>query len=213
MSPGHADPGYLNTGDENGLQWLPAETDVSIRPGWFYHPSEDEKVKTPKELVNLYYQSVGRNSLLLLNIPPNRAGRLDETDVENIKQAREILDETFAKNVAIRAASKLLTDKQLTSFIKIKEKGSVIVDFKKPTAIDRGLFQENISRGQKNKKALLQYWKDDKWENLTEFTTIGYKRLLRFPTITTTKLKLTILESKQPVELSEIGFYKASERE
>jgi alpha-L-fucosidase len=91
MAPGKADAAYLNTGDPNGKYWIPAETDVSIRPGWFYHASENDKVKTPKELVNLYYQSVGHNSLLLLNIPPNREGLLSDMDVKNIKSSGKFL--------------------------------------------------------------------------------------------------------------------------
>lgn len=82
IAPGIADEKYLNTGDINGSRWIPAETDVSIRKGWFYHASENATVKSGKELVDLYYKSVGRNSLLLLNIPPNRKGQLDEHDVE-----------------------------------------------------------------------------------------------------------------------------------
>ena len=74
MMPGVADPKYLNKGDENGVKWIPAETDVSIRPGWFWHEKQNSQVRSAKNLVNLYYQSVGRNSLLLLNIPPNKQG-------------------------------------------------------------------------------------------------------------------------------------------
>jgi alpha-L-fucosidase len=213
MAPGKADPKYLNTGDPDGKQWIPAETDVSIRPGWFYHAAEDNKVKSGKELVNLYYQSVGRNSLLLLNIPPNREGQLSSQDVANIKEFRTILNETFSHNLAKAVAKKSLTDKALNTFVVLKEGESEIVDFGKPVSFDRALFQENIANGQRNEKAVLEYWKDNQWQKINEFTTIGYKRLLRFPAVTTSKVRITIAKAIQPVQLAEIGFYKASEKE
>ena len=213
MAPGKADANYLNTGDSNGKYWIPAETDVSIRPGWFYHASENDKVKTPKELVNLYYQSVGHNSLLLLNIPPDREGLFSQNDIDNITAFRNMLDETFKNNFAKRNVSPPLTDKNLSTFISLKINQPLIVDFKKPTAINRALFQENIATGQRIEKALLEYWDGNSWKKITDFTTVGYKRLLRFDSITAQKLRLTIIESKGRVELAEIGFYKASEKE
>jgi alpha-L-fucosidase len=213
MAPGKADSKYLNTGDPDGKLWIPAETDVSIRPGWFYHPSEDSQVKTGRELVNLYYQSVGRNSLLLLNVPPNRQGRLSWQDVASLKQFRAILDETFRTDLAQGRTNKKLTDKSLRSFLTLKQGESMVISFGQPVSFDRALFQEHIVGGQRNEEALLEYWKDGGWKPITSFTTIGYKRLLRFPLVTTDKVRLTIRSARQPVQLAEAGFYKASEKE
>ena len=94
---------YLNKGDENGKNWVVGQCDVSIRPGWFYHESENAKVKSPAQLVDLYYKSVGRNAIFLLNIPPNREGLFEKEDVESLKQFKKILDETFAVNLAADA--------------------------------------------------------------------------------------------------------------
>ena len=213
MAPGKADASYLNVGDPNGKYWIPAETDVSIRPGWFYHASENDKVKSPKELVNLYYQSVGHNSLLLLNIPPNRDGLLSETDVKNIAAFRKILNETFAINFAKEHVPSALTDKKLSSFILFKVNQPLIIDFKKAVKIDRALFQENIATGQRIFKALIEYWDGKDWKTIDEFTTVGYKRLLRFKEINAYKIRFTILESKGTVQLAEIGFFLASKKE
>ena len=213
MAPGKADPSYLNVGDPNGKNWVPAETDVSIRPGWFYHPKENDKVKSPKDLVNLYYQSVGHNSLLLLNIPPNREGLLSDQDVASIIGFRKILNETFATNFARGNVASSLTDKKLNTFILLKANQPLVIDFKKPVEIDRAMLQENIATGQRIVKALIEYWDGTTWEKLDEFTTVGYKRLLRFDVHTTQKIRLTILESKGIVQLAEIGFYKASGKE
>lgn len=212
-SPGHADPKYLNTGDPNGPLWIPAETDVSIRPGWFWHEAENNKVRTAQNLVNLYYQSVGRNSLLLLNIPPNKDGLLEETDVKAIKEFRSILNETFADNLADRFANQKLTDKKLSTFITLKTQQPIVIDFKRKVAFDRALFQENIANGQRIEEATLEYWAGNKWQPISSFTTVGYKRLLRFKSITSTKVRLTIIKAKAAVHLAEIGFYKASARE
>jgi alpha-L-fucosidase len=213
MAPGKADAKYLNTGDPDGKIWIPAETDVSIRPGWFYHDKENDKVKSPEQLVNLYYQSVGHNSLLLLNIPPNKEGLFSENDVNNITAFRNILNETFKNNFAKGKVLSSLTDSKLNTFLSLKINQPLIIDFKKPVKIDRAMLQENIATGQRIKKALLEYWDGSQWKNLESFTTVGYKRLLRFDVLTIKKLRLTILESKGTVQLSEIGFFKASEKE
>ncbi len=113
LAPGKADPAYLNTGDKAGTSWVPAETDVSIRPGWFYHPEEDSLVKDGKALANLYYQSVGRNSLLLLNVPPNQSGLISAADSNNLMDFKKILDETFSKNLLQGSAGKSLADGDL----------------------------------------------------------------------------------------------------
>jgi alpha-L-fucosidase len=211
LAPGKADEKYLNTGDSKGAQWVPAETDVSIRPGWFYHEKENNKVKSPKELVNLYYKSVGRNSLLLLNIPPNKKGLIENKDAENIIEFRSILDETFEKNFAKGIVDKALTDKKLATNLLVFK--PLIIDFKKEIMIDRALIQENIAEGQRIEKAKIEYWNGKKWLLLEEFTTIGYKRLLRFDAIKTSKVRFTVVSTKAPVLLSEIGFFKASNRE
>lgn len=213
MAPGKADPGYLNTGDSNGKSWIPAETDVSIRPGWFYHASEDDKVKTGKQLIDLYYQSVGRNSLLLLNIPPNRQGTFSDADVNSLKEFRTILNETFKNNFAAGNTDKALTDKKLSTYITLRENEPLIIDFKKRVTFDRAMLQENIAAGQSNEEALLEYWDGKEWQKVNQFTTIGYKRLLRFPAVTASKVRVTVLKAKQPVQLAEAGFYKASDKE
>ena len=158
LAPGKADPKYLNIGDENGKNWIPAETDVSIRPGWFWHAKENDKVRSPQNLVNLYYQSVGRNSLLLLNIPPNNEGLFEATDIKAIKEFRSILNETFAKNLASIKADKRLTDKKLSTFVPVKTNVPLVVSFGKKVSFDRVMLQENIAYGQKIKSGLIEYW-------------------------------------------------------
>ena len=213
MAPGKADATYLNTGDINGKYWIPAETDVSIRPGWFYHASENDKVKTPQELMNLYYQSVGCNSLLLLNIPPNREGLLSEQDVKNIESFQKIINETFQTNLARGYASSSLTDKKLNTFISLNVNDPYVIDFKKAVQLDRAVLQENIANGQAIMNGLLEYWDGKDWQKLEAFTTVGYKRLFRFNLITTQKIRLTVSESKRTVQLAELGFFKASSNE
>ena len=212
-SPGNISSAYLNTGDPDGRLWIPAETDVSIRPGWFYHPEEDSKVRSGKNLVNLYYNAVGRNSLLLLNIPPNQKGVFADKDVSSLYEFRAILDETFKKNLAEGKVVKSLADKALETFVQLDVHQPYVMDFKKSLTFDRVSLQENITDGQKNAAALLEYWDGKQWKVISQFTTIGYKRLFRIPLITTSKIRITVLEAKQPVQLAEVGLYKASARE
>ncbi|GAB3558922.1 alpha-L-fucosidase [Spirosoma fluminis] len=211
LAPGKADSKYLNRGDAAGKQWVPAETDVSIRPGWFYHASEDSKVRSPQNLVNLYYQSVGRNSLLLLNVPPNREGLLADQDVANLKEFRRILDETFKKNLV--SGNSKLTDKQLATFTTLAATQPLTIDLGSEQTFDRIVIQENIANGQHIANGRVEYWNGSDWQPLQSFTTVGHKRLLRFPAVRSNKLRLMITNANGQVQLAEFGVYKASARE
>lgn len=100
---GDADVDYLNKGDPEGEDWVVPLCDTSIRPGWFYHPDQDDGVRSPQELVDLYSRSVGHNCVPILNVPPDRRGHLHENDVETLKEFRRILDETFASDLTLGA--------------------------------------------------------------------------------------------------------------
>jgi alpha-L-fucosidase len=211
---GKADTRYLNTGDRNGKDWIPAETDVSIRKGWFYHESENSSVKTPKELVELYYKSVGRNSLLLLNIPPNREGLFEATDVASILAFRKILNATFRNNLVVKSKkTSLLVDKNEKTHLETAVNEPIEIDITKNKPFDRILLQEDISQGQRLEEALLEYFDGINWQKINQITTVGYKRLVRFPMITGSKIRLTVLKARGKVLLSEMGVFKADVRE
>ena len=208
MAPGVADPKYLNRGEPLGKFWIPAETDVSIRPGWFYHPAEDANVRSAQNLVDLYYQSVGRNSLLLLNVPPNREGLLSEPDVVSLLAFRRILNETFRTNVV--TDSPKLTDGKLSTFVTLSANQPLSIELNGEQTFDRILIQENIADGQRIVGGRVEYWNGTDWRLIQTFTTVGYKRLLRFPAVRSNRIRLTITDTNNPALISEAGVYKAS---
>ncbi|HUC80719.1 MAG TPA: alpha-L-fucosidase [Flavisolibacter sp.] len=202
-----------------GLVWYPAETDVSIRPGWFYHSKDDEKVKTPEKLLDIYYSSVGRNGVLLLNIPPDKRGLIHEADVRNLKEWKRMRDETFATNLAkgakIKSTNgrnvKALLDNRYKSYWTTKGNDTTAVielDLKEPKTVDVLWLQEAITVGQRIESFVLEYLDNNEWKKATEGTTVGYKRLLRFAPVTASKLRLRILSSRLNPTLAEIGLYK-----
>ncbi|MGC1630822.1 MAG: alpha-L-fucosidase, partial [Gelidibacter sp.] len=213
-------------GQENGTHWVPAEADVSIRPGWYYHESEDNKVKTLKELLDIYYKSIGRNSTLLLNLPVDRRGLVHENDERQLKKLTAQLKEDFAINLALKAqastnhvrgnASKYNADNAVdgdkstywTTDDNIT-RASITIDFKKPTLFNRFLVQEYILLGQRVKHFSLEAEVDGKWETIDNQTTIGYKRILRLQDITATKIRLNIEDAKGSPLISNIGVYHA----
>lgn len=206
-----------------GLVWYPAETDVSIRPGWFYHQKEDDKVKTPEKLLDIYYSSVGRNGVLLLNIPPDKRGQIHEEDVKNLKAWRRLLDQTFATNLAKGAKiisangrkKKAVLDGKYNSYWTTKGTDTTAVlelDLKTPKTFDLLLLQENITVGQRIERFVLEYSDGNEWKKAAEGTTVGYKRLLRFDPVTASKLRLRILSSRLNPTLSEIGLFKRVEK-
>lgn len=218
----------LNEGELDGECWIPAETDVSIRPGWFYSPSTDDKVKTVEELVDIYHTSIGRNSNLLLNVPPNREGRISPIDSLRLMEFKKAIDESFAIDLAqgatintseTRGNSKLFSgnnlltedydsywttnDETLTAWIE--------VELKSTETFNRLLLQEYIPLGQRIAKFNVEYWDNtsNEWKELAQATTIGYKRILRFPSVETSKIRINIQESLACPILNNIGIYSS----
>lgn len=202
-----------------GLIWYPSETDVSIRPGWFYHEVEDERVKTPEKLFDIYFSSVGRNSVLLLNLPPDKRGLIHENDVKNLLAWRKLIDETFKTNLAKGAKmiaknglnpANILDGKNNTHFTtKGKDTTTTIeLNLSGTKTFDVLLLQENIRIGQRIEAFKLEYWDKNAWKEVITGTTVGYKRLLRFEPVTTQKLRLHILSSRLNPTIVEFGLYK-----
>lgn len=206
----------------NGLVWYPAETDVSIRPGWFYHPNEDDKVKTPEKLMDIYFTSVGRNGVLLLNIPPNTQGLISETDVKSLASFARKMKSTFSNNLAKTANIsssngvdlKKIVDGKLTSyFTTTKQDTTTTIEFNWQNEISFNVLslQENIAIGQRVEEFEADYFNGKEWSKFTWGTTIGYKRLLKFNTITTKKVRFRILSSRLNPTIAEFGLYNLVE--
>ncbi len=198
------------------LVWYPAETDVSIRPGWFYHANEDSKVKMPEKLLDIYFSSVGRNGVLLLNIPPDKRGLVHETDISVLKEWSGRIRSIFRTNLAKQGKVKgtrgrntklLLDDNSATSFTTADTTFEINIRLKKPAVMNILALQEDISKGQRIEKFELQALVDNNWQTVASGTTIGYKRLLQFDKIKTDKLRLNILSSRLNPYLSELGLY------
>ena len=181
------------------MYWYPSEVDVSIRPGWFYHPKEDEKVRSIANLVDIYYQSVGCNSVLLLNIPPDKRGLLHEVDVKNLKEFGEYIKKSFADNAVVNG------DK----LWRAAEGKSNIYKVKRGTVVNTLLLQEDIAKGQRVESFLVEGYINGSWQHITEGTTIGYTRLLRFSDCTPEKIRLTILGTRNAANIANVGLYYA----
>jgi alpha-L-fucosidase len=208
------------------LVWYPSETDVSIRPGWFYHADQDNGVKTPEKLVDIYYSSVGRNSVLLLNIPPDKRGRIHNQDIKSLRGMRKILDHTFASNLVSRAAGKASNERaghgaasaidndNGTYWTTDEGVSSATLEFTLPAkqTFDRAMLQECIRVGQRVERFHLDVWDGATWTKIVQGTTIGYKRLLRFPAVTAARCRLVIDESRMSPTLSTFGLFKAPPR-
>jgi len=154
------------TGTRHGSHWLPAECDVSIRPGWFWHSRENDKVKTPQQLIDLYYQSVGRGANLLLNVPPNRDGLLSPEDIASLKAFGDYRRATFTTNLAAGA--------------KVKRSGSnFYYDLRAEAAFDVIRIREDIRLGQRIDTFDVDAWIGGRWETVATATSIGPRRLIR----------------------------------
>lgn len=224
---GRSDPKYLNTGDPDGKSWVVGVCDVSIRPGWFYHANEDSLVKSTRELVDLYYSSVGRNAVLLLNVPPDRVGLFNVRDVDSLKRFRSILDETFATNLALHgraSASNSLPMHLPDNVIDNDEstywaaraderKATIDIALDGRKEFDRIVIQEPIQFGQRIAAFEIQVVQGNSWQTVARGTTIGYKRILRIPAIRADSVRLLITSAINTPAISNIGLFKASPHE
>jgi alpha-L-fucosidase len=217
---------WLRSGQENGTHWLPAEVDVSIRPGWYYHVSEDHHVKTLPHLLDIYYHSVGRNASLLINFPVDTRGLIHEKDAEQILKMAEAIKSDFAVNLVegkkvtstnTRGNSKKyhadnVIDNNPDSYWTTDDSvivSSITIDFEASTEFNRFLVQEDIRFGQRVKEFTLEAFSENEWKQIAAQTTIGRKRILRFPNLTASQLRLNIIDSKACPVILNIGVYKA----
>ncbi|MBO5856176.1 MAG: alpha-L-fucosidase [Alistipes sp.] len=181
------------------IYWYPSEVDVSIRPGWFYHAEQDGEVRSLANLVNIYYRSVGCNSVLLLNIPPDRRGLIHETDVQRIKELSSYLTNTFSTSA--------ITDETVSWSAKSGESHEFNVDSNR--MINTLLIQEDITRGQHVEEFSVEAYINGAWHHIAEGTTIGYKRLLRFTDCKAERIRITIHASRGIANILNTGLYYA----
>jgi alpha-L-fucosidase len=198
------------------LVWYPAETDVSIRPGWFYHSKEDTLVKSAEKLNDIYFSSVGRNGVLLLNIPPDRRGRIHASDSLRLVEWAALRKNIFDTNIGARANSPLgrnairrVTDQHDATDIPLSSgSGEVELDFGSPKSFSVMALQENIRHGQRVEGFMLEQEVNGQWKEIIRGTTIGYKRLLRFPMVTASRVRLRFPESRGEIRLASFGLYR-----
>ena len=179
--------------------WYPSEVDVSIRPGWFYHAEQDEQVRSLANLVNIYYRSVGCNSVLLLNIPPDRRGLIHEVDVQRIKELSDYIGKTFATNYVENSAQMWKAEVGQSKEYNVKP-GAMVNTF---------LIQEDIAQGQRVEDFLVEVYSNGAWQYATEGTTVGYKRLLRFSDCQPEKIRVTLRGARAIANISNVGLYYA----
>lgn len=229
----------LNRGNENGALWIPAECDVSIRPGWFYHAEEDSLVKSPRDLMKLYLLSVGRGSLLLLNVPPGPDGLIAPGDSASLVGFRQLLDEFYSVNLAAGAPAasgqtregypaSSLTDGDSATFWAASDANtlnvpkalndavispSIEVDLAGPKNFNTVVLREYLAKGQRVKQFAVEALTEGGWTRVASGTTMGRKRIIQFPAVTATKLRLIIVDSKAAPAISEIGLYHATDYE
>jgi alpha-L-fucosidase len=211
----------------NNLAWYPSRATTSIRPGWFYHQSEDLLVKPASKLLDIYYQTVGRNATLLLSFPPDERGLIHEKDIANIKEWRKILDETFDENLAIKAKvsasscrgikyqGKNVVDEDAKSFWATDDgitSATLEFDLGEPIEFNVLMMQEYDAWGQRIEQWHAEYFENRQWKEIARGTTIGHKRLKRFPMIKASKVKLVISQSRVAPTIVNFGLFKAPEQ-
>jgi alpha-L-fucosidase len=185
----------LQHGDPGGSVWRPGEADVSIRPGWFWHQSENDQVKTADELVDLYFMSVGRNANLLLNVPPTRDGLLHEADVAQLTAFGDKLERMFATDLAAGARVS-------------KSSRGVTLTLPNPVQFDIVDLREAIEQGQTIARYRVDARDGDRWVTFSRGTTIGHRKLDRVPPMRTDRVRVVVEEAVGSVEIAGVSIWK-----
>ena len=184
------------------LIWYPAECDVSIRPGWFYHAAEDLQVKSLAHLLDIYHRSVGRNNLLLLNVPPDPRGLLHEHDVARLRELRAALDAMYGTDLT------RVPDNDLNAAWDAEGDQAVLeLDLGGDRTFDRLLLQEDIEQGQRVESFVLEACHGGHWKPVVRGGCIGYKRLERFGRVTARRVRLRVDQTRGPVRLLNLGLF------
>ncbi len=211
----------FSSGQEFGTHFIPTETDVSIRPGWYYHPKEDDKVKSLDKLIDIYFNSIGLNSSLLLNIPVDKRGLIHENDAQRMLELNQFVKNTFKNNLIKKSNLSFnnkshpinkIVDRDIDTFCPFKSNENNIIDISLDTEklVDVFEISENINLGQRIKEFIFEIKVNEKWVTIEKGTTIGKKRLIKFEPLTVKDLRFTIYDSKDIPLISEIGLYKSS---
>jgi len=210
-------------GQENGTHWVPTETDVSIRPGWYYHPEQDDQVKSLSKLVDIYYNSVGLNSSLLLNLPVDTRGLVHENEVANLNALATFLKTTFSKNYALKQQIKTssttkgydvnaLIDNDLDTYWVSEtkdEKPTIELRLQSAEELNTFMIQEYLPMGQRVKSFSFEVLAEGEWKKIYEGSTIGNKRLIRFETQKIEGIRFSVTSAKDRVVFSNMGLFKA----
>ncbi|MCS2215848.1 alpha-L-fucosidase [Bacteroides fragilis] len=181
------------------LFWYPSEVDVSIRPGWFYHQQEDNQVKSLKHLTDIYFKSVGYNSVLLLNIPPDQRGRISDADVNRLKEFADYRKEIFADN-RVKGGLKAWT---------ARPGDTRVYQLKPKSEINVVMLREDISKGQRMEAFTVEALTADGWKEIAKGTTVGYKRLIRIPAVEARQLRVKVDACRLAANISEVATYYA----
>lgn len=213
----------LNQGERPGTHWLPAECDVSIRPGWFYHAGEDDKVKTAAQLLDIYYASVGRGACLNLNLPPDRRGRIHDNDIKSLMGFRRILDATFATDLSVGAdvsasnirggqmfAAENVIDGRRDTYWATEDGVSdawLVLDLGKSIALNVVSLREYLPLGQRVEEFALDQWRSGSWQEFYKGTSIGNLRLIRTGFISTDRIRLRITRSAVCPAITQVGLF------
>jgi alpha-L-fucosidase len=214
----------LATGSPDGKEWVPAEVDVSIRPGWFYHAKEDSQVKSPEKLFDIYLTSVGRGSTLLLNVPPDRRGLFHENDVRSLKGFRNMLNKEFGKNLAANAkvassayrggfkefSPSKITDGNKDTYWSTDDdvkKGNFEVQLSGAPVVKYIVLQEYIRLGQRVSDFSVEARRNGNWEKVGGGTTIGYKRILKIDPVKADRIRVNIIAAKGCPVISNMEVY------
>ncbi len=214
----------LTEGFRDGPDWVPPECDVSIRPGWFHRPTEDDRIKTASDLASLYERSVGRNCQLLLNVPPDSRGLIAEVDVSSLAGMRRLLDERYRENLAVngRLSSAdrreqpsdlaLLVDGNAETFWRSGGESAapeLTIALASEAPLDRIVLQEPIALGQRIARFRVDAHVKGRWSTVADGTTVGYKRILQIDPILTDRVRVRVLDSRATPLIAEIGLYSS----
>ncbi|SDL76825.1 alpha-L-fucosidase [Siphonobacter aquaeclarae] len=226
--PGNANDKDAPTGTRNGKYWIPAECDVSLRPGWFYHESQNNRVKTPQQLLDLYFKSVGRGAALDLGLSPDKRGQLHDIDVASLKGLGDLLRKTFGTNIAATAqvsatgsrgkafpVKNMLDNDRKTYWASQDEVTTpeLTIAWKKPATFNIVGIREAIALGQRIDGFAIDVWQDGQWKEVHKGTSVGALRLVRLPNYySTEKIRLRITDSPVAVTVAELGVYAEPEQ-